>query len=397
MRLAILSTHPIQYNAPAFAGLAGHPDLEVKVFYEWEGTSIKPDREFGRTVAWDVPLLDGYDSSFLPNRAKDPGTHHFRGIDNPGVVDAISAWRPDVLLVYGWAHASHLRALRYFHGRVPILFRGDSTLLDERPAWRRAARRAALRMVYRNVDAALYPGEASRRYFLAHGLEPQQLHWAPHAVDNDRFSSDAARKEMLARQWRTRLGISPDAVVFLFSGKLVRWKDPELLLEAFIGISRSAVPPVPHLVFAGDGDLLQSLRSRCDSREDVHFTGFQNQSVMPIVYRLGDVTMLPSARDTWGLAVNESMAAQRAAIVSDRVGCALDLIKPLKTGIVFEAGNKASLEEAMAYCVANTKDLRSMGQEAGQLIDGWSIGEFVSATAAAVNKLHSQVSRGGRR
>jgi len=397
IRLAILSTHPIQYNAPAFAALAAQPNLEVKVFYEWGGTANGLDREFGRTVAWDVPLLDGYDYSFLRNNAKSPGTHHFFGINNPGVVDAISAWHPDVLFVYGWAFASHLRALRHFHGRIPILFRGDSTLLDERQHWRRIARGAALRMIYRNVDVALYPGEASRRYFLAHGLKPDQLAWAPHSVDNDRFSADSGRKEALARQWRDRLEIPADAVVFLFPGKLVKWKDPELLLDAFIGLRRSALLPAPHLIFAGDGDLLDLLRSRCDSRGDIHFIGFQNQSVMPIVYRLGDVTMLPSARDTWGLAVNESMATQRAAIVSDRVGCSLDLIRPLRTGIVFEAGNKASLEESMQFCLANRRHLWAMGQEARKLIDEWSIGEFVGATVEAVITLHLKRERAPQR
>ena len=68
-RLAIVSTHPIQYNAPAFRSLASNPDLEVHVFYEWEGPGTL-DPEFGQAVKWDVPLLDGYDHTFVPNAAR---------------------------------------------------------------------------------------------------------------------------------------------------------------------------------------------------------------------------------------------------------------------------------------------------------------------------------------
>ncbi|MEO7684103.1 MAG: glycosyltransferase, partial [Gemmatimonadaceae bacterium] len=190
-RLGIVSSHPIQYNAPAFRALAANPDLDVHVFYGWEGPGSTIDPEFGRAVEWDIPLLDGYSHTFVPNVARDPGSHRFRGIDNPTLVGQIRAWHPDVLLIYGWAFASHLRVLRTFHGKVPILFRGDSTLLDERSLWRSAARRALLRWVYAHVDTALYTGQLNRAYFRAHGIRDDQLVWAPHAIDNDRFASAA--------------------------------------------------------------------------------------------------------------------------------------------------------------------------------------------------------------
>jgi len=56
---------------------------------------------------------------------------------------------------------------------------------------------------------------------------------------------------------------------------------------------------------------------------------FQNQSRMPVVYRLGDLLVLPSAYgETWGLAVNEAVACGRPVLVSDRVGCAADVVEP---------------------------------------------------------------------
>ena len=229
-RLAILSSHPIQYNAPAFRALAANRDLDVHVFYGWEGPGSSIDPEFGRAVEWDIPLLDGYTYTFVPNAARDPGSHRFRGIDSLALVGKIRDWNPDVLLVYGWAFASHLRALRAFHGRIPILFRGDSTLLDERSAWRKGARSVLLRWVYSHVDVALYAGKLNRAYFRAHGMREAQLVWAPHAVDNDRFAdrdgSKRARAHGLKSSSMPKHLFQRSAPSIIFVWKSHQWMRP---------------------------------------------------------------------------------------------------------------------------------------------------------------------------
>ena len=307
MRLAILSTHPIQYYAPLFRALHKGP-LDIHVFYGWEGmaTAEATDHGFGAKVKWDIPLLDGYPHTFLENRSKDPGTHHFRGIDSIDVIDRITAWAPDALLVFGWNYASHLRALRHFHGRIPVLFRGDSTLIDEVPGPRTWLRRIVLKWIYRHVDAALYVGRHNRKYFKRHGLRDEQLFWAPYAIENERFMADADAREAEALSWRRELGIKDHDRVVLFVGKLEDKKNPALLLEAFRGVGSDRT----HLILGGTGPLEEPLRDASREMSNVHFIGFQNQSPMPVVYRLGDVIVLPSrARcEPWGLPVNAARA-----------------------------------------------------------------------------------------
>jgi len=128
VKLAIISSHPIQYNAPLFQLLSNQDQLDVCVFYSWEGTANKIDPEFGEKITWDIPLLEGYEHSFVPNKSDDPGTHHFGGLDNPDMIEKIEQWGADTLLVYGWAFKTHLKVLRHFHGKLPVFFRGDSTL-----------------------------------------------------------------------------------------------------------------------------------------------------------------------------------------------------------------------------------------------------------------------------
>src|SRR5690242_286009 len=125
-RLAIITTHPIQYNAPLFALLHARKVIEIKVFYTW-GESVlhkKYDPGFGKVIEWDIPLLEGYPFEFLENVSVEKGSHHFKGIDNPFIISSVEKFNPDAILVYGWAFKSHLEAMRYFKKRIPVLFRG---------------------------------------------------------------------------------------------------------------------------------------------------------------------------------------------------------------------------------------------------------------------------------
>ena len=53
------------------------------------------------------------------------------GIINPTLITEVEQWKPDTILFFGWAFKSHLKCIRYFYGKIPVFFRGDSTLLAE--------------------------------------------------------------------------------------------------------------------------------------------------------------------------------------------------------------------------------------------------------------------------
>ena len=59
-KLAIITTHPIQYNAPWFKLLAERKNIIIKVFYTWSQVlnEEKYDPGFGKNIEWDIPLLD---------------------------------------------------------------------------------------------------------------------------------------------------------------------------------------------------------------------------------------------------------------------------------------------------------------------------------------------------
>jgi glycosyltransferase involved in cell wall biosynthesis len=167
-------------------------------------------------------------------------------------------------------------------------------------------------------------------------------------------------------------------------------KNPGLLLDAF-----SALKNGSHLVFVGNGELEVELKRKAAAIENVHFMSFQNQSVMPAVYRLGDVFVLPSQgpEETWGLALNEAMASGRAVIASTKVGGACDLIQSDENGWIFESGDRKALEDVLRRAVNHGgPGLHAMGRAAQASSVHWSteesarrIGEAVLACPALVS------------
>ena len=120
-KLAIIITHPIQYYVPVFQLLAKH--CELKVFYSWgeDCLGAKYDPGFGKVINWDIPLLEGYDYTFLNNTSKNKGSHHKNGIINPDIISELEKFYPDAVLVYGWLYHSHRQVLNHFKNKILIL------------------------------------------------------------------------------------------------------------------------------------------------------------------------------------------------------------------------------------------------------------------------------------
>jgi glycosyltransferase involved in cell wall biosynthesis len=379
-RLAIVATHPIQYYTPWFRWIAARDDLQLRVFFLSDfSTRTFHDHGFGREISWDVPLVDGFDHEFVPNISTDPGSHHFRGLINPGLSKAIHDYDPDAVLLFGYKYQSLMHFLfRWRKGRRLLLFRGDSHRLARRSSM---FANISLRALFRRFDRFLYVGQANREYFTQHAVPDRKLFFAPHAVDNARFFAAAERGAQLRDAFRTEHGISADSTVILFAGKFDALKCPDLLVEAFrrIPSDRDVV-----LLMVGSGALEQRLRDLAAGDSRVLFLPFQEQSTMPSVYAAADVTVLPSESESWGLCVNESFCMGVPAIVSTHVGCARDLVSPDATGLVFRAGDVEDLAAALLRATSDRDQLHRWGRAARARIEGYS---YAAATAGLMAAL----------
>lgn len=375
--MAIVTTHPVQYNAPLFALLAKEPLLEVKVFYTWsqvqQGNKFDPG--FGKVIEWDIPLLDGYDYSFVQNRSTSPGTHHFKGIVNPTLNSEIESWKPTAVLVYGWAFSSHLKCIRHFHKKKTVLFRGDSTLLDETKGIKTLLRRIFLRWVYNHINYALYVGTNNKKYFATHGLKQDQLLYAPHAIDNNRFADKTGAYAAEAREMRKRFGFTDEDVVILFAGKFEKKKDPFFIVNLLKKIQHTKLKAL----FVGNGDLEVGLKNEAANDNRIVFLGFQNQKLMPVICRVADIFMLPSIGpgETWGLALNEAMACGRAVAANEKAGGAVDLIDNGVNGLIFTNSNSTEIEKLIEKALADKSVLIEMGKQSQDKIHQFSFERIV--------------------
>ncbi len=365
-KLAIVHTHPVQYNVPWFIEL--QKIFDVKVFYTWAQTHKGYwDKKFKRFIKWDIPLTEGYDYEFVKNFSPRPGPNILWGTINPGLINRIKLFKPDFLLVYGWKNLSHLHAMVYFHGRLPVLFRGDSTMLDNGKSHKDKLRQNFLQWVYSHVDYALYVGTENKKYFLTHGLNNNQLIFVPHAINNEHFFDKDGRYTREATKWRKELGLGEEHLTFLYAGKFEPKKNLRLLLKAFSADTN----PQHRLILIGNGPEEQELKAMARPDKRIIFLPFQNQSQMPVVYRLGHLLVLPSAwGETWGLVVNEAMASGRAVLVSDKVGCAPDLVQQGENGYIFNHKNTAELTRIMENMTV--EKAQKMGQVSQSIIKHWS-------------------------
>jgi glycosyltransferase involved in cell wall biosynthesis len=108
--------------------------------------------------------------------------------------------------------------------------------------------------------------------------------------------------------------------------------------------------------------------------------------------------VLPSEYgETWGLVINEAMATGLPAIVSDRVGCARDLVVDGKTGAVTPFGEPSAIARMLVAFARNPECRIILGRAArGHVSSNYTIGVAVAALKEAVERVKGGKERAGR-
>lgn len=386
-KIAILVSHPIQYQTPLFQKLAQHPALDLVVYFCWDfGTKKTYDVEFGKEVKWDIPLLDGYRYKFLPNFSFKPSSG-FWGQINPSIIKEIKIGKYDAILVFGWNSLTNwLAFLTAFYRGIPVLLRGENPLSQEllKPKWKIVIKKNILGWLFKRIASLLYIGVENKEFYQYYGVPEQKLFFCPYAVDNERFIGESQRIDR--REAKKKLGIGGKKVVILFIGKLIDKKRPLDLLRAYQELQNDDKA----LLFVGDGTLRTGMEDYVNRHNlaDVHFVGFKNQSDLPNYYAASDILVLPSGLgETWGIVVNEAMCFGLPIIVSDVAGCGPDLVRHGENGFIFPVGDLKQLIGLLGSLMRDPVLRERFSEKSLTIIKNYSYDKDLEAILTALNHL----------
>ena len=387
-RLAAVTSHPVQYQAPLFQRLAAHPGIDLTVFYGHDDSIVGcVDPDFGVPVAWDRPLLDGYQSAVLRPHAVAPNLIG-RVAAESAIIGHLRRGRFDAVFIH--SYATRLSILAYaaaLLSRTPILLRTESELLRPRRWWVAGLKELVVRPVLSVTDAVLVIGEANRRFFNRYGVEAARQFWTPYAVDNEFLSS--GHEALLPRRaaLRRAFGFPDDVVVVGFSGKLIPRKNAAELLDAVAALQHEGIRV--GLLLVGDGPERRTLEERVRNLglQWVALSGFRNQTELPSCYVCFDLFVLPARFDSWGLVVNEAMACGLPVVASSMVGAALDLIEPGRNGFVYTLGDVSALTEIVRTLAASSNMRTQFGVRSRAIVQDYSFAADVTGILAALRSV----------
>ena len=394
-RLAYLVSHPIQYQAPLLRYISAHPKIDLTVFFLSDhSTRRHVDPGFGVFVQWDVSLLDGYKHVFLPS---------------VGQKDRLSFWSPisyglcrvfktgdfDYLWVHGYAHHAIVRAIILAKCLgVKVLLRGESNLISrQRTHIKKWIKDLTFPLLLRAINGFLAIGTLNRAFYSHHGVPDEKIFSLPYAVENNFFRDGVCEARPNRELFRAKLNLKPNFPIILYTSKILRHKRPGDLLEAYIRLSPDGVQqPSSYLIYVGDGEERANLEARVNELgwSSVRFLGFMNQKELAKYYDLCDIFVLPSEHEPWGLVINEVMNAEKAVILSDRIGSGLDLVENGRNGFIVPVGDIEMLSHRLRTLTGNPDLTRQMGIYSYQKISGWDFESGLKGLLQALITLDSK-------
>jgi 1,2-diacylglycerol 3-alpha-glucosyltransferase len=248
---------------------------------------------------------------------------------------------PEVVLVPGYYTAPALAAALWakLRNRKAILMTETTRGDHKRVWWKEAAKGHLIGTLF---DAAIAGGRPHVAYLRELQFPISRIGRFYDVVDNEFFRNGAARSRRTESPTQFQL---PNRY-FLYVGRLAPEKNLEVLIRSFAESrargSRSS------LVLVGDGPLRHRLENQVQEaglESSVRFAGLKSTAELLPYYAFAHALVLPSRREPWGLVVNEALAAGLPVIVSNRCGCAEDLVAPGINGFVFNADRGEELTD----------------------------------------------------
>ncbi|MBK6479808.1 MAG: glycosyltransferase [Saprospiraceae bacterium] len=356
--------------------------LTIEAWY-CDDTSIQGglDKQFGQSIAWDVPLLEGYSYKFFPNQSWNPSPGNgFWGIVNFNLLRMIWKSPKSIYVINGWQFFTYVSAtLLAFVKGSEVWMRCEMPLNQERLNGNLSSilRRWVLKNIYFKLYTKfLYIGTENENFYKHLGVDKSKLFFTPYSVDNDRFSKEADHLIGAKNLIKSKLDIPEKSRVILFSGKYIEKKRPLDLMQAY----QHCNVKNKYLIFLGDGELREKMETYAKDFQlkNVLLTGFINQSEVSKYYAIADLfVMCSSYGETWGLSINEAMNFSLPIIVSDAVGSAIDLVRHGENGYIYPVGDVNRLTQYIDKVFASDQFAKLAGASSKKIVDQFSYSDIL--------------------
>lgn len=383
------------------------------------------------SLHWVCPARTPYWSYLLGALAADPAidlTAHYVRLSHPlypwrgswedsfehrvfarGGVDLqilrLAADRRQRLAVCGWqtpglvALLLELAAL----GR-PYLFFTDTPVPRQRPLLKRMARNAVVRTVLRSASVVMTTGAPGVEALKALGCPAEKLVELPYFCDPAAFRrptdptgaadssgpGDASGPgDPADRSYPSARADSADdgALRIVSCGRLIPFKSYDVALHAVAALKRAT----PDLRFrydiAGAGPAEPSLRSLADRlglAGDVRFHGWLEPDEVRVLLQRCDLFLHPAAREPYGVAVLEAMAAGLPVLGSAATGAVRDRIVHGSNGLVHPTGDAERLATQVVDLAKDRERLRRLGRAAAATANAWPASRGVAIVKDAL-------------
>jgi 1,2-diacylglycerol 3-alpha-glucosyltransferase len=289
----------------------------------------------------------------------------------------LDEYEPAAVAIPGWSDKGALAALLWcLKNGKPAIVMSESQASDDARQW---PKEALKRRVVGMCATGLTGGTTQANYLATLGMPRPHIFTGYDVVDNDYFSreSDVARQN--ADGLRARLNL-PEKY-FLASNRFIAKKNLHRLLEAYSGYRQLAGSDGWKLVLLGDGPLKPQVLAQVEQLglgKDVLLRGFKQYDELPAYYGLAGAFVHASTTEQWGLVVNEAMACGLPVLISDRCGCAPDLVFNGRNGVTFDPFHVQALIQLLLDMAGKKFDLKAMGEASREIVARWSPKTFAA-------------------
>jgi glycosyltransferase involved in cell wall biosynthesis len=280
----------------------------------------------------------------------------------------------------GWGHPVLLLALLIAKANGMLVTMESDTPLMRRPfRWKSLVKLIAYPWLFALVSAFLPGGSRQAAYLRRYAVDDRRIYVAQMTVDVDRIRHQVSAEPKT--EARKRFDIAETETCILYVGRLEPYKGTGDLLEAFRLVSLQTFGV--SLLVVGDGSMRFAVENEMRACERLRYPGRLSGNELWSAYKAADMLVLPSHSESWGLVVNEAMAAGLPVIVTDRVGCADDLVHEGITGLIVPADAPAQLAAAIVRLCEDPELRGSLGRNGAELISTWTLHEQAERTIDA--------------